>query len=40
MIGELDASRSLARIKATLYGVEGKKTVQPWGSHDVMVCEF
>ena len=25
MIGELDASRSLARIKATLYGVEGKK---------------
>ena len=39
MIGELDASRSLARIKATLYGVE-KKTVQPRGSHNVMVCEF
>lgn len=34
MIGELDASRSLVN------SWREKKTVQPRGSHDVMVCEF
>ena len=38
MIGELDASRSLARIKATLYGVEGKKKQCSHGVHTMLWC--